>query len=209
MDGGYVDYYCERTAPGLLGEPLNAVTNLAFIVAAVLLWRMARRAGTTRDPLVWLPIGLLFLTGLGSLALHTTAHPIGGAVDTLALSLCLLATVYAGARRWLGWSPLLAMGWPVGMIAASVATGWLVPVAGAAYLGAFLTAIAMAVALCRRDHGASWWVAGAAAVFVPSFILRALDQPFCGEIPTGTHFAWHLLNACVLYLAIRPLAVRT
>jgi hypothetical protein len=26
-----LDLYCERTAPGLWNEPLNALTNLAFI----------------------------------------------------------------------------------------------------------------------------------------------------------------------------------
>lgn len=26
----YVDLYCERTAPGVWNEPLNALSNLAF-----------------------------------------------------------------------------------------------------------------------------------------------------------------------------------
>ena len=33
-----VDHYCERTDPGIWAEPLNALTNLAFIIAAWLLW---------------------------------------------------------------------------------------------------------------------------------------------------------------------------
>jgi hypothetical protein len=39
---GYVDGYCERVAPGLWGEPLNAVSNIAFLVAAVAVWLAAR-----------------------------------------------------------------------------------------------------------------------------------------------------------------------
>jgi hypothetical protein len=30
-----IDLYCERTAPGLLNEPLNAISNLAFFAAAI------------------------------------------------------------------------------------------------------------------------------------------------------------------------------
>jgi hypothetical protein len=33
-----VDIYCERLGPGLWAEPLNAVTNVAFFVAAWLAW---------------------------------------------------------------------------------------------------------------------------------------------------------------------------
>ncbi|MEV7092760.1 hypothetical protein AB0M80_07920 [Amycolatopsis sp. NPDC051045] len=32
----YVDGYCERVAPGLWGEPLDSLSNFAFLVAAVL-----------------------------------------------------------------------------------------------------------------------------------------------------------------------------
>ncbi|WP_255375355.1 hypothetical protein [Saccharomonospora sp. CUA-673] len=46
MDGydwnAYVDEYCERLEPGLLGEPLNTVSNLGFLLAAIAIWRLAR-----------------------------------------------------------------------------------------------------------------------------------------------------------------------
>ena len=43
-----LDVYCERTDPSLWSEPLNVVTNLAFLAAAALLWRQAGR-GAGRD----------------------------------------------------------------------------------------------------------------------------------------------------------------
>jgi hypothetical protein len=207
FDGRYDDGYCERTGLGLLDEPLNAVTNLAFLVAAVLLWRVAVSAGTARSALTWLPIVLLIATGLGSLALHTFGTAPAGLADILALSLCLLATVYSGARTWLGWGRWVALAWPAGMIGLAVLCGWLLPVPGAAYLGALATGAVMAATM--GAHPARPWVLAAVVLFVPSFVLRSLDQPLCNVWPVGTHFAWHLLNACVLYLAIRPLAVRS
>src|SRR5690348_4120425 len=44
----YVDLYCERLAPGLFGEPLNTLSNAAFLFAAWLLVRDARRLGAWR-----------------------------------------------------------------------------------------------------------------------------------------------------------------
>ena len=38
----FLDKYCERTAAELFNEPLNAITNLAFLLAAYLAWRRFR-----------------------------------------------------------------------------------------------------------------------------------------------------------------------
>lgn len=203
----YIDGYCERVAPGLLGEPLNAVTNLAFLLAALVLWRRARATGGLRDPLFMVPWSLLVATGIGSLAFHTMANRLGAVLDTAALSLCLLATVYCGARRWLGWSRALAAVWPAAMIGAALVLGRLVPVGGAAYLGPFATGAAMALLLALRGHPAWRGLALAVAVFVPSFLFRSVDQSLCAHWPAGTHFMWHLLNAVVLGLAIGTLGV--
>ena len=41
-----VNCYCERTDASYWSEPLNALSNAAFLAAAWLAWRLARRAGT-------------------------------------------------------------------------------------------------------------------------------------------------------------------
>lgn len=202
----FVDGYCERTAYGFWNEPVNAVTNLAFMVAAYVLWRAAGPHGRRSDPFFTVPLSLLIATGVGSFLFHTTATRWGGALDTAALSLCLLATVYAGARRWLGMAWLPALLWPAGMVAAALILGRL-PLPGAFYLGPFVTGVALAVLLWRRRHPAWGWIAAAVAVFVPSFIFRSLDEQLCDVWPVGTHFLWHILNGAVLGLAIAPLAL--
>ena len=35
-----IDLYCERLSPGIWAEPINALTNLAFLVAAFAAWRL-------------------------------------------------------------------------------------------------------------------------------------------------------------------------
>jgi len=39
-----IDLYCERLGPGLWAEPLNALTNLAFLLTALASWQLARRS---------------------------------------------------------------------------------------------------------------------------------------------------------------------
>ena len=72
----YIDIYCERTAPGLWAEPLNALTNLAFVVSALLLGRilLAGEAGARRDPVSWMFVGLVLVIGIGSGLFHTFAR---------------------------------------------------------------------------------------------------------------------------------------
>jgi hypothetical protein len=41
----YMDAYCERTGPGLLAEPLDAITNGSFLIAAWAAWLRATRTG--------------------------------------------------------------------------------------------------------------------------------------------------------------------
>ena len=71
-----VDGYCERIGPDFWAEPLNAVTNLAFLLAAYALRRHLATVETisgTRDPQSSVLIVILWAIGLGSLAFHTFA----------------------------------------------------------------------------------------------------------------------------------------
>ncbi len=202
----YIDSYCERIAPGLLGEPLNAITNFAFMIAAIWLWQIAKRHGRDHSWMLRTLLILLFATGVCSLIFHTFANVIGVVLDSLALTLCLLAAILFSARVWLHQKWGIAALWPLGMIGAAFVMASVVPVQGAAYLGPFVTGGLLAILLIRRGHPAGRDVAIAIAFFVPSFLFRTMDAPVCDAFPAGTHFMWHILNACVLGFAIRPFA---
>ena len=58
--------YCERTGPGLLGEPVNFLASFAFVLVARSIWRMAEASGLLR-----LMAGLTFLLCPGGLYLHS------------------------------------------------------------------------------------------------------------------------------------------
>jgi hypothetical protein len=185
-----VDLYCERTAPGLWNEPLNALTNLAFWAAAIVVARRCRRAGTPLDAELMVLWWMLWAIGAGSLALHTLATRAGGAVDTLAILLYL--HTWCAAYLWRVWQLPWRMAW-LGIPAFLLATQALAPawralgLQPAGYLAAWTVLLGCAVAALARDRATA----------------------LCEVWPHGTHFAWHLLNAWALGLSLWALAART
>lgn len=201
--------YCERTGPGLWAEPLNALTNLAFLAAAVLaLLRYLRepllRPGNSWDLLVL--IACLFAIALGSGLWHTLATrwsafadvlPIGAFINVFLASFLIRLTrvgVAATIATLLVYQLLL------------VAVGkWVEPsfLSGSLfYAPAWLGLLGMTVYLWKTGSGYTGRFVLALGLLTASLFFRSVDQPVCEMLPMGTHFLWHLLNAVLLYLLI-------
>src|SRR3546814_346293 len=96
-----IDIYCERLGPGLWAEPLNALTNLAFIVAGIVLVAALRRAepGVRRDPAMLGLVLLLFVIGIGSGLFHSFAVAWAALADVIPVALFILLYMYLALRR--------------------------------------------------------------------------------------------------------------
>jgi Ceramidase len=206
----YVDYYCERVAPGLWGEPVNAWTNVAFLIASGLLcWMLSRQR--SRVPVgVWLLPVTTAVVGLCSLAFHTFATGFTGLLDTLSIAVFIMvAAVVTVHQVWevpSRWAWLVAPGYlafAVGFSAALAMLG-LEHAALGGYLSALVLLVGFGLAIrltapaeSRRFGTLLFWTA---ALFAVSLTLRTLDSPLCAFLPMGTHFLWHCLNAMVMFL---------
>ena len=201
-----VDLYCERTSASLLAEPLNALSNLAFFIAAWFAWRAFGRIAPARgDRLVILLIVMMPVIGLGSFAFHVLAVGWAAWADVIPILVFMLLYLWLALRRYCRWPAWLSA---VGLALFFLATfniELLVPSrilrGGAMYLPALVTLAAMALAPVSREVRRA--LAGAAGVFLLSYALRTLDHPICSSLPVGTHFLWHCLNALLLYLLAR------
>lgn len=204
----YIDIYCERTAPGLLNEPLNAVTNAAFFVTAFLAMRATRRAGgaTARDGFLWLLIALVVLIGLGSTAFHTFAERWSLIADVAPITAFIYAFFFFAMRRFVTLSTTASLAATAIFLAASVGLGEILPPdlpnLSWEYLPALAAMLAVGTVLIRLRHPAGHWVLGAGGVFAISLTFRTIDPAICATLPIGTHFVWHILNATVLYLLL-------
>jgi hypothetical protein len=199
-----VDIYCERTHAGLLAEPINAITNASFILAAWLALRAARSRGRLDIPMAWL-ILLTFAVGVGSLLWHVFAQRWAGAADVIPILLFIVSYLGLAMWRYFRVTALEAVVVAVafvffaGGVRSAAAAGLpeaMRPAIG--YLPALIALATCGLLLALRRHAAGWWLLGAGAVFTASLTFRALDERLCGAFPIGTHFLWHLLNGAVL-----------
>lgn len=195
----HVDGYCERLAPGLWAEPVNAVTNLGFVLVALWLWR----SRTDRPDRAL--VAILLAIGLGSAAFHTFANPLTGLMDVLPIAAFVFTYIALAVRDYLRLRGIAAIGAyaaSVGlMLSSGMVLGRAVPALGAsaAYLGVAVVIWAYALFLAvMRERGLATGLAIGAGLLTLSIFFRALDGPVCTSLPLGTHFLWHLLNAAML-----------
>jgi hypothetical protein len=206
----YIDQYCERTSAAFWAEPLNAVTNLAFIAAAAWVARelltFQRERGSSRPPWsLWLLVAFTVAIGIGSFLFHTFATRWAELSDTLPIQFFILWYVAcflhwrAGLRwrwAWLGIPVFYGFARTITPLATDV-----LPYGSAGYAPALLALLAFAAyLLARRDTTWRYYLA-AAVVFTVSLTLRTIDRPLCSIWPTGTHFLWHVLNGVTLAIA--------
>ncbi|MEL6683170.1 MAG: ceramidase domain-containing protein, partial [Pseudomonadota bacterium] len=103
-----VDGYCERTDFSFWSEPLNAVTNAAFIIAALVMWRRSAGLPTAR-----LLCAIVFAIGLGSFLFHTHATVWAALADVAPIGLFILTYLFLTNRDLVGmpwWAAMAVTG---------------------------------------------------------------------------------------------------
>lgn len=193
-----IDSYCERMGPDYWAEPINAVTNLAFILAAIVMWRRSQG-----DRLAQLLCAVLFAIGVGSYLFHTHAQTWAALADVLPIGIFILLYIFAINRVGLGMRPQIALGVTALFIpyaALTVPLFQMVPGLGssAGYAPVPLLIGVYAFLLRRRAPELARGLAIGAGLLIASLTFRTLDIPLCANWPLGTHFAWHLLNGLML-----------
>lgn len=225
----HVFHYCERGAnEALLAEPINVISNLAFLFAALiglqlLLWRPREERSADHYLLVFLVLAI----GLGSLAFHLFATTGTELLDVVPIGLFMLVYLGFALNRFLGVPVGLTVLLVIGFTAIMAMTGQVqcwdggvgLPgpeIQGAKpclngsvfYLPALMALIVVGLLAEERRHRAAPYLLWAAAILAVSITLRSLDFALCDRVliegrKTGTHFAWHLLNGLALFLLLR------
>jgi hypothetical protein len=198
-----VDNYCERLDSSFWAEPLNALSNLAFIVAGLILLRQWRKSDA-RDVIGLLLVINVLVIGVGSFLFHTFANRWSALADVLPITVFIHGYLAVALRHYLGFKWWQAVAATAIFFAASPLLGAvIVNVLGSSafYVPALLAIFAVAAAAGNRQVATSLRNAG--IVFAISIAFRALDMPMCEGLPQGTHLLWHLLNGIVLFLLVR------
>lgn len=216
-----IDAYCERTDATFWSEPVNALSNAAFLVAALLAFRGWRVAGGRDWPALAL-IGVVAAIGVGSFLFHTFANRWSLVADVLPITvfiygyfalamarffrLGLVATVLATVgfglfntgfvKTWKAVAGTSGIDWTNGSV------GYFPAALAMLAVGALLLSRGRREAAGGVKHAASRKAGGevlfGAGAFVASLFFRSVDLAACEQAAVGTHFLWHVLNAVVL-----------
>jgi len=199
-----VNFYCERASAAFWAEPVNALTNAGFLVAALAAFVEWRRAGGRDVPVLAL-IAVMVLIGLGSFAFHTLATRGAVYLDVIPIAVFIYGYLLLALVRFLHLRVIAAAAIVVAYAAGTQALSALAPPrllnGSVGYLPALAALIA--VALAAKEQGTRRSLRLAAAMFAISLAFRTADIELCPQFPLGIHFVWHILNAVVLYVLLR------
>lgn len=193
-----LDGYCERLDPGYWAEPVNALSNVAFVLAAAICWR---RVGDL--VLARLLCAVLALIGIGSYLFHTHAQVWSAYADVLPIAGFILLFLYGVNRHVWSWP----MGWALlGTFAFLPYAALSIPLfqrlpffsISASYWPVTTLILIYAILLCRRAPATARGLAIGGGLLAVSLSFRSLDMAVCPVLPMGTHFVWHLLNGAML-----------
>lgn len=219
--------YCERGLDASFwAEPANAISNVAFILAAfaatVHLVRRSAADGAWRVPEVAL-VALVYAIGVGSFLFHTYATRWASVADTAPIGLFMLGYFGYALKRFVGLGWILSLAGVAGFVlamryAADIpCVPGLLPITRAGghpcfngslgYVPALAALLGIGLLLAGMGHRAGRWIVAAGLVFAVSLTFRTIDFEVCALTRVmgkarGTHALWHVMNAVTLYLLL-------
>lgn len=193
-----IDIYCERLDVGIWAEPINAVTNFAFILAAIIMWIRCKNLVEGR-----VLAFLLFLIGCGSFLFHTFAQTWAAILDVTPILIFILTYIYAANRRFLVWSKRMSITGvilflPYQFLVVSILSSIQFLGSSAQYVPVAILIFFYSALLHKSKSNLSRELFVGATILSLSIFARTIDEPLCLIVSVGTHFIWHILNAIML-----------
>lgn len=203
-----IDLYCERLDASFWAEPVNALTNFAFILAAIFAFSLARQFCPKAKDIKFL-VFMTFVVGIGSFIFHTVATRGAAFGDSVPIAIFVhfaLGVMFVRMFRFKLWLAVLSVA------GFSIFNVVVIKIFTLAFLNGSIQYIPTILALLltsvyayikRLPPGNELLLAS--LVFTISLIFRSIDRFICPQFPLGTHFMWHILNAVTMYYVIKGL----
>jgi hypothetical protein len=193
-----IDIYCERLDVGIWAEPINAVTNFAFILAAIIMWIRCKNLVEGR-----VLAFLLFSIGCGSFLFHTFAQTWAAILDVTPILIFILTYIYAANCRFLVWSKRMSITGvilflPYQFLVVSILSSIQFLGSSAQYVPVAILIFFYSALLHKSKTNLSRELFVGATILSLSIFARTIDEPLCLIVSVGTHFIWHILNAIML-----------
>lgn len=201
--------YCELPLLGDVFEPLNTISNLAFLVAAFFVWRgagmVASASAVRRQQFL---AGLIGLVGVGSGLWHFFRTPWGVALDVLFINLFLLVFAWLLTRfvfssrgwQWGAFAGFVAMSVVGNTALRTIDIPFFGEAGGTGYLLPLLYGLMIAPFVYKYQQQAGRYFLVTLLIFLLVLTTRQLDVPTCDLTHQhGLHLFWHIGTAWVCY----------
>ena len=193
-----IDIYCERLDIGIWAEPINAVTNVAFILASIFMWLRCKNLVEGR-----VLSFLLFSIGCGSFLFHTFAQTWAAILDVASILIFILTYIFIANRSFLAWSKMVSLigvilFFPYQLLLANILSNIQFFGSSVQYIPVVILIFIYSGLLRKTEPNLSRGLLIGATILCLSIVFRIIDEPLCSILSVGTHFVWHILNAIML-----------
>ncbi len=212
-----IDIYCERVSAAYWAEPFNAVSNVAFIIAAIYGWKAMKARGGSDWP-ERIVILLAGIVGIGSFQFHSFANGWSELADLIPIWTFVAAYVLLAIYRASDENVSRTITTTLFIVAAVGLSLWLKPSADPTaiatppplngsllYVPAVVCLVFFTVLSFMKGMATRFYMLGATAVFLISLTFRTVDMMTCTSTIIGTHFIWHTLNGVMIGLLLLSL----
>lgn len=204
--------YCEQPIYQAFFEPINTITNLAFMIAGIMLFIQLRKRNVLDIKGVYFST-VLVIVGLGSFVWHLYRNDLTLMLDSIPIALFVLSYLFFYImqmnKNWvLRISLFLSFfGYVVILVRAlsGIENHWLLTNGGMQYLVALSFFVVLQLFNRYWNQGLIKPSLIVVMLFALSIFFRQTDLLVCEYIGFGTHFMWHILNGVVLYSFVRLL----
>ena len=202
-----LDLYCERITTGLMAEPLNVYSNVAFLIAAFFVWRFGKKNELMGGAETLLVV-LMVLVAIGSTLFHMLSNRWSMVADLAPLLLFqslfvfqygkyiarhdnhpwikafFMVLIYVGSVYLISQSPIETYNGAITFLPALI----------------FLVLFAIYHSRKARKKNFAIWLS--VIFFFCALAMRSVDLEVCEFQVSGTHYGWHIGAALSMYFAM-------
>ena len=195
-----MDFYCERTNNQIFNEPINAISNIFFIIVSISLFKILRK--NQSDKIYYIQPILIFFIGIGSFLFHLKPNLITLYSDIIPIFLFSLSFIFLFNRNVINISnlnsALLFILFLTLLLFITPKLKYEILNGSEFYFANYFFLAMYTIWLYFKKSDFFQLLFLGFIFFNLSILLRSIDNHICNYLSIGTHFLWHFFNAYLL-----------
>ena len=195
-----MDFYCERTNNQIFNEPINAISNIFFIIVSISLFKILRK--NQSDKIYYVQPILIFFIGIGSFLFHLKPNLITLYSDIIPIFLFSLSFIFLFNRNVIKISnlnsALLFILFFTLLLFITPKLKYEILNGSEFYFANYFFLAMYTIWLYFKKSDFFQLLFLGFIFFNLSILLRSIDNHICNYLSIGTHFLWHFFNAYLL-----------